>query len=94
MSKRAIYLVPLSVFLVMAVYFAIGLTKTGAMGCEIILLFGKAREKKRELEARAKREEEQKQKQARRAAEAEAKAAQDEFERARAEEAAADRVLS
>lgn len=27
MSKRAIYLVPLSVFLVMAVYFAIGLTK-------------------------------------------------------------------
>ena len=32
-----------------------GLTKTGAMGCEIILLFGKAREKKRELEARAKR---------------------------------------
>lgn len=33
----------------------LGLTKTGAMGCEIILLFGKAREKKRELEARAKR---------------------------------------
>ncbi|MDX1292258.1 MAG: beta-eliminating lyase-related protein [Hyphomonas sp.] len=32
-----------------------GLTKTGAMGCEIILLFGKAREKMRELEARAKR---------------------------------------
>ena len=32
-----------------------GLTKTGAMGCEIILLFGKARQKKRELEARAKR---------------------------------------
>ncbi|KCZ55401.1 hypothetical protein HY29_12760 [Hyphomonas beringensis] len=32
-----------------------GLTKTGAIGCEIILLFGKAREKKRELEARAKR---------------------------------------
>jgi len=32
-----------------------GLTKTGAMGCEIILLFGEARDKKRELEARAKR---------------------------------------
>lgn len=32
-----------------------GLTKTGAMGCEIILLFGPAREKRRELEARAKR---------------------------------------
>ncbi|MAN45670.1 MAG: threonine aldolase [Alphaproteobacteria bacterium] len=32
-----------------------GLTKTGAIGCEIILLFGKAREKKRELEVRAKR---------------------------------------
>jgi threonine aldolase len=32
-----------------------GLTKTGAMGCEIILLFGKARQQKRELEARAKR---------------------------------------
>lgn len=32
-----------------------GLTKTGAMGCEVILLFGEARQKKRELEARAKR---------------------------------------
>jgi threonine aldolase len=32
-----------------------GLTKTGAMGCEIILLFGAARQKRRELEARAKR---------------------------------------
>ena len=32
-----------------------GLTKTGAMGCEIILLFGKMREKFAELQARAKR---------------------------------------
>ncbi|KCZ90735.1 threonine aldolase family protein [Hyphomonas johnsonii] len=32
-----------------------GLTKTGAMGCEIILLFGGAREKWGELQARAKR---------------------------------------
>ncbi|MEL7482670.1 MAG: beta-eliminating lyase-related protein, partial [Pseudomonadota bacterium] len=32
-----------------------GLTKTGAMGCEIILLFGEAREKRAELQARAKR---------------------------------------
>ncbi|MBU1289259.1 MAG: threonine aldolase [Alphaproteobacteria bacterium] len=32
-----------------------GLTKTGAMGCEIIMLFGKAREKAGELKARAKR---------------------------------------
>ena len=32
-----------------------GLTKTGAMGCEIIMLFGKAREKWGELKARAKR---------------------------------------
>tara|TARA_R110001606_G_scaffold26626_10_gene86055 strand:- start:4800 stop:5822 length:1023 start_codon:yes stop_codon:yes gene_type:complete len=33
----------------------LGLTKTGAMGCEIIILFGKAREKWGELQARAKR---------------------------------------
>lgn len=33
----------------------LGLTKTGAAGCEIILLFGKAKEKGRELRARAKR---------------------------------------
>ena len=33
----------------------LGLTKTGAMGCEIILLFTRAREKFRELHARAKR---------------------------------------
>ncbi|MFN7163740.1 MAG: threonine aldolase family protein [Hyphomonas sp.] len=33
----------------------LGLTKTGAMGCEIILLFGKAREKFPELRARSKR---------------------------------------
>lgn len=33
----------------------LGLTKTGAMGCEIIILFGKAREKLDELRARAKR---------------------------------------
>jgi threonine aldolase len=33
----------------------LGLTKTGAMGCEIVLLFGKATEKARELRARAKR---------------------------------------
>ena len=33
----------------------LGLTKTGAMGCEIILLFGQARAKLRELQARAKR---------------------------------------
>ncbi|MCA8902430.1 MAG: threonine aldolase [Hyphomonas sp.] len=32
-----------------------GLTKTGAIGCEIIVLFGKAREKFGELQARAKR---------------------------------------
>ena len=32
-----------------------GLTKTGAMGCEIIILFGKMREKFAELQARAKR---------------------------------------
>lgn len=32
-----------------------GLTKTGAMGCEIILLFGKTRAKFAELQARAKR---------------------------------------
>lgn len=32
-----------------------GLTKTGAMGCEIILLFGKMRAKFAELQARAKR---------------------------------------
>jgi len=32
-----------------------GLTKTGAMGCEIILLFSKMREKFAELQARAKR---------------------------------------
>lgn len=32
-----------------------GLTKTGAMGCEIILLFGAAREKAAELRTRAKR---------------------------------------
>ncbi len=33
----------------------LGLTKTGAMGCEVILLFGAAREKAEELRARAKR---------------------------------------
>lgn len=33
----------------------LGLTKTGAMGCEIILLFGAAKAKGRELQARAKR---------------------------------------
>ncbi len=33
----------------------LGLTKTGAIGCEIILLFGPARSKARELRARAKR---------------------------------------
>ena len=33
----------------------LGLTKTGAMGCELIVLFGKAREKWGELQARAKR---------------------------------------
>lgn len=33
----------------------LGLTKTGAMGCEIIILFGKARYKFAELQARAKR---------------------------------------
>ncbi|MEX1249667.1 MAG: beta-eliminating lyase-related protein [Hyphomonas sp.] len=33
----------------------LGLTKTGAMGCEIILLFGKARDKMQELRIRAKR---------------------------------------
>ncbi len=33
----------------------LGLTKTGAMGCEIIILFGDARGKRGELEARAKR---------------------------------------
>lgn len=33
----------------------LGLTKTGAMGCEIILLFGKARAKFQELRVRAKR---------------------------------------
>lgn len=33
----------------------LGLTKTGAMGCELILLFGAARAKRAELEARAKR---------------------------------------
>lgn len=33
----------------------LGLTKTGAMGCEIILLFGKARQKYGALQARAKR---------------------------------------
>ena len=33
----------------------LGLTKTGAIGCEIIILFGDAREKLRELQARAKR---------------------------------------
>ncbi|MEQ9435171.1 beta-eliminating lyase-related protein [Hyphomonas sp.] len=33
----------------------LGLTKTGAMGCEIIILFGKARDKWGELQARAKR---------------------------------------
>jgi threonine aldolase len=33
----------------------LGLTKTGAIGCEIILLFGSARSKGRELQARAKR---------------------------------------
>lgn len=32
-----------------------GLTKTGAIGCEILVLFGKAREKFPELQARAKR---------------------------------------
>ena len=32
-----------------------GLTKTGAIGCEIILLFGEARKKFGELQARAKR---------------------------------------
>ena len=32
-----------------------GLTKTGAIGCEIILLFGEARKKFSELKARAKR---------------------------------------
>ena len=32
-----------------------GLTKTGAIGCEIILLFGKMRDKYAELQARAKR---------------------------------------
>ena len=32
-----------------------GLTKTGAIGCEIILIFGEARSKWRELQARAKR---------------------------------------
>lgn len=32
-----------------------GLTKTGAMGCEVILLFGRAREKAAELRSRAKR---------------------------------------
>lgn len=33
----------------------LGLTKTGAIGCEIILLFGPAKAKGRELQARAKR---------------------------------------
>ena len=33
----------------------LGLTKTGAMGCEIIILFGKARERFPELRVRAKR---------------------------------------
>ena len=33
----------------------LGLTKTGAMGCEIIILFGEARSKLPELQARAKR---------------------------------------
>ncbi len=33
----------------------LGLTKTGAMGCEIILLFGRAQAKGQELRARAKR---------------------------------------
>lgn len=33
----------------------LGLTKTGAIGCEIIILFGKARQKFSELQARAKR---------------------------------------
>ena len=33
----------------------LGLTKTGAIGCEIIILFGAAREKLPELQARAKR---------------------------------------
>lgn len=33
----------------------LGLTKTGAMGCEIIILFGEARQKFNELKARAKR---------------------------------------
>lgn len=33
----------------------LGLTKTGAIGCEIILLFGAAKSKGRELQARAKR---------------------------------------
>ncbi len=33
----------------------LGLTKTGAIGCEIIILFGDAREKLAELQARAKR---------------------------------------
>ena len=33
----------------------LGLTKTGAMGCEIIILFGEARAKLPELQARAKR---------------------------------------
>lgn len=33
----------------------LGLTKTGAIGCEIIVLFGDARSKLRELQARAKR---------------------------------------
>ncbi len=33
----------------------LGLTKTGAMGCEIILLFGKARQAYADLQARAKR---------------------------------------
>lgn len=34
---------------------SLGLTKTGAIGCEIIILFGKAREKFPELRVRAKR---------------------------------------
>lgn len=34
---------------------SLGLTKTGAMGCEIIVLFGKAREQFQELRIRAKR---------------------------------------
>ena len=33
----------------------LGLTKTGAIGCEIIILFGEARSRLRDLQARAKR---------------------------------------